>query len=268
MVIPLGAGPAGNGAGLAGLDQPTPQEVKDQWAKWWWLLLCINLVVCICRIVAGDVFGALITLILGYYCWFMVRSDCQNMSQHCLFLYGFLCTMLGVLDLITLCTFLNGRTSQKAMPVGTPTGAGNTQSINYVITIERHPFFDKDAGWLYNWQSAMMIAAPVVELLGALLCWLTYNTYTTSMFNDLDEEQGGFGGGGFGAGAGGRPGGYGGAGFAGGGRPGYGGYGGGAGYGGGNQRQQQPTFTGAGARLGSAGGPQLFQGQGQTLGSG
>mmetsp|Transcript_103490 Transcript_103490/g.179698 ORF Transcript_103490/g.179698 Transcript_103490/m.179698 type:complete len:260 (+) Transcript_103490:59-838(+) len=259
MVIPLGA--VGPGPGMGGLEQtPTPAEVKDRWAKWFYAVLFLNIAICIGRMIAADIFGALITLIQAYFCWFIVRNDCANMSQHCLFLFGFLCIMNGVLELVTLCTFLNGRTSQKATPVpAAAPGSGAGSTMNYMLTIERHPFFDASAGFKYNWQSAMMIASPLGALIGALVCYATYNTYQTSLFEEPEDGQAGFGGGGpaRGFGGGGFNQGYGAQG-----RGGYGGgYGGGNSYGGTGQGTQGRAFTGSSGRVG------LFEGQGHTLGN-
>lgn len=280
MVIPLGGMGGGGGAGM--MEQPTPEAVKDRWAKWWYALFFLNIVVGVLRMVAADVFGGLISVLLAYFCYFMFRNDCANMSQQCLFLFGFLCTMNGVLELITLLTFVGGRSQQSTTPVtgGSAPGApgihgghggalaGGT-TTSYMVTIEKRAFFQSGAGFQYNLQSAMMIASPVSALLGAFLCYSSYHTYTTSMFEDV-EGQGDLGAGGYGGGYGanGGGGGYGGGGGGnfGGGRPGGGGYNGGGGQQGGGR-----PFTGGGGRVGgNNGGPslQLFQGQGQTLGSG
>mmetsp|Transcript_69985 Transcript_69985/g.121108 ORF Transcript_69985/g.121108 Transcript_69985/m.121108 type:complete len:279 (+) Transcript_69985:56-892(+) len=277
MVIPLGAGPGGaggmGGMGGLGMDQATPAALKERWAPWWWVLLVVNLLVCVMRMVAADIFGGLITLIMAYFCWFMLRNDCANMSQHCLFLFGFLCVMNGMMELITLFMVVGGRTERKTTPVNPGAGASGSipghngayaspsDSMKYMITIEKHPLFDPTAGFHYNLQSAAMIASPIAGLLGALLCWLSYQTYTTSLFSDPDENQGGFGGGA----GGGYGGGYGAGGYGGN----RGGFGGGGNYGGSGGGR---AFTGSGNRLGGGGGSgntglRLFEGSGQTLGS-
>lgn len=259
MVIPLG--PMGGAAG--GLDTPmvpTPAVVKERWSKWWWVLFSLNIFVCVGRLLAADVFGALVTGLTAFICYYMVNNDCANMSQYCILLFGFLCLINGILDLVNLAGNAQGRETRKASP---PTSQGDlssgSQSTTVVITTTKHPFFDPTGGFLYNAQSVMMIVSPVAALLGAFLSWLTYSSFTTSLFAEPAEN-------------GGSQGGFGGYGTAYGGAPGGGGY-----YSGASGTAGGPAFTGSagpaggGRPLGSvaaAAPPRLFEGSGQRLGSG
>merc|ERR1711879_1016043 len=117
----------------------------------------------------------------------MFRNDCANMTQQCLSLFGFLCMMNGILELITLLTFVGGRAERHTSPVAGKqgvhgAGGATSTSYKYMVTIDKRPFFDGPSGFQYNLQSAMMIASPSSELLGAFLCYQAYNTYTSSMF--------------------------------------------------------------------------------------
>merc|ERR1719329_502243 len=116
------------------------------------------------------------------------------MSQYCILLFGFMCLMNAVLEFVTLASCLSGR--QTSRTVSEPTVGGT--STSYTVTIDKHPFFDKTAGWFYNQQSSMMIACPVAGFLGAALAYFCYNAFPSSIFAD-DGSGGGeaqnFGGG-------------------------------------------------------------------------
>merc|ERR1719199_739585 len=146
--------------------------------------------------------GGLLSAIMAGICWYMVTNDCARMSQYRILLFGFICIMNGVLELVTLCQILqmggrNMRTqSQTTTNPGTST-SGATTAIT--VTIAHHPFFDTSAGFLYNQQSFMMIASPVVALIGAALAYFCYNAFPTSLFDEgdgggNDEEARHFGG--------------------------------------------------------------------------
>merc|ERR1719450_2088687 len=94
--------------------------------------------------------------------------------------------MNSVLEFITLGSMVSGR--QTSSTQGHPTNNGT--STSYTVTVEKHPFFDPTQGWLYNQQSAMMIASPVVGLLGALLAYNCYNSFPTSLCSDDGSGSG------------------------------------------------------------------------------
>merc|ERR1719440_991891 len=50
--------------------------------------------------------------------------------------------------------------------------------------------FDSQAGFMYNFQSALMIVYPLLDLTGVLLAVLTYNKFDTSLFDIDDHEWG------------------------------------------------------------------------------
>merc|ERR1719230_974909 len=95
------------------------------------------------RIVAGDGFGALAVVLVACIAWYMVRDNCSQMSQSCVMMFGMMCTIQTVFEVINLATNAGGRKTT-------------------TTTVVTHPFFDEAQGWHYNFQSAMMVAAPVV----------------------------------------------------------------------------------------------------------
>merc|ERR1719454_1048997 len=163
----------------------------------------LYILVCIGRMVATDIFGGLLSALMAGIAYYMVSNDCQKMTQYCVMMFGFLCMMNTILEFVTLASCLAGRQTSSTQTVPTQ----NATQTSYTVTIEKHPFFDKSAGWFYNQQSAMMIVCPLAAFIGAMVAYFSYNAFPTSLFN---EEGGGgeaqnFGGGrlggGFGSGA-------------------------------------------------------------------
>merc|ERR1719433_814051 len=187
-------------------------------------------------------------------------------TRSCMFTFGLMCFMQAVFELIPLLMSIGGRTTRTTevsreggQHSGGMQGGHGTHTVSqtYTTTIKTTPFFDESLGWHYNFQSWMMIIAPIVMFLAAWLANVTYQAYPRSLFDDLGEQQS-FGGpqgnpygGGYGGGGGyGRGGGYGGN--AGGYGGGYGQSGGGAPYGGGGggpplgrPQPQGPVFSGS-----------------------
>lgn len=273
MVIPLGG--FGGGGGLEMQDPEPPPKLRNQYYIWWWLLAGLLVIDGIGCAIAVEIFKAIIVLIVAFWAYYMVKDNCQKMSQQCIFSYGLMCAMQGVFEFIFLCMSLPGRSTRTtttnppndgghAPPSGNPFMGphGGARSSSYTVTIKTIPFFSEEQGWYYNFQSGMMIANVVVFLLGAILCKVCYAEFTSSMFADNGDEGQAFGS---------SPYGYGGGGFGGGGAAGYSGSGGYAGGGGGGGR-----FSGAspgvqgqtGGRSGnSANSRLLFGGTGQRLGN-
>lgn len=250
--------------GMGPADVEVPDEIKQGYKCRWWFMSLLLIATAIGTFISAiNVVGGLIILCIGIWAWYMVKDDCQNMSQYCMFTFGMMCAMQTIFELIPLLMSLGGRTtrSTEVHPLETSgggvQGGHGTQTVtqSYSTTVKTTPFLDDSLGWHYNFQSYMMIITPIVMLLGALLAKATYENYPRSLFeDDLDYERqslsnqqqraGGYGGGGGGYGGGG--GGGGGAPMAGGGRP-VGGGGGGRPLGGG---PQQPMFSGQGQTLG------------------
>jgi len=256
------------GGGLS--NQEVPDELKEgKFRCLWWCLFTTCFLTMVGTFVALNVFGGLVFLILTIWSYYMVKNNCAEMSQYCMFSFGLMCAMQAIFELITLCMSVGGRRTESTVggpsqgggmhgPGGAPGAYGtHTRTDSYTTTIVTKPFFDEASGWHYNLQSAMMIVGLVVMLLGALLAKYTYGSYPNGLFEEPAESQQEsqqLGGGG---GAYNRQGG--GGGYGGGGGGGYHNYqtGGNRAPAGGNQTGNQPRSQQ----------PAMFGGSGQTLGS-
>mmetsp|Transcript_14773 Transcript_14773/g.29123 ORF Transcript_14773/g.29123 Transcript_14773/m.29123 type:complete len:258 (+) Transcript_14773:70-843(+) len=257
MLFPMG--------GLA-MEEEVPDEVKHGYTRRWWFVTLLLITTAIGMFVAYNVFGGFIALVIGIWAWCMVKDNCKGMTQSCMFSFGLMCFMQAVFELIQLLMNVGGRVQRTTEVTGDPHAGGSmhhgghgthTVSRTYTTTIRKTPFFDESQGWHYNFQSYMMIAAPIVMFLAAWLAHATYQAYPRSLF-EADVEQQSFGGpyqrgGGYGGGYGGGGGGYGGGGGSFG-QPGGAPYGGG---GGGRPLGRPQPAVGT-----------VFGGQGQTLGRG
>mmetsp|Transcript_46466 Transcript_46466/g.104431 ORF Transcript_46466/g.104431 Transcript_46466/m.104431 type:complete len:259 (+) Transcript_46466:82-858(+) len=257
MVIPFG--------GLMLQDVATPPVIKEVHSRRWWAFAAFLAVLCVFDIIAVDIFGAIFDAIMCGIVWYMLRHECQNMSQYCLLLFGLMCLIQAVFGIIALIGSVNGRRSEhtSAMPLA-------QNKMTYTTVVETHPFFDPAMGFRYNTQSAVRIATPVMMLAGTVLAYLSYSCFPTSAFGD-DDGMGGTGGS---EPLGGRLGGYGG--YPQGGNQGGGYYGTNGNSGvrpfegrghvvGSGAPSQRTSDTAAGAPRPS--GPRLFEGSGQRLGS-
>jgi len=239
----------GGPMGMDELEVEVPGVVKETHQKYWWVIFSLTLMVAVMDVFAADIFGTLFMGLMAFVVWYMVSSNCKNMSQYCLMLFGMMCLIQAVFDLITVLTMVGGRTvANKTITSSTsPDGGSTTQTIT--INEEKHTFFDQSMGLTYNMQSAVRIASPATMGLATLLSYWTYCAFPLGLFEAAGQadERGGFGGA-----AGGRAGGGG-----------FSGYGGASGtMGGGRTIQGGVVQNGGQAR-----GGHLWEGQGQRLGS-
>lgn len=244
MVVPLGGMGGGGMGGLMPEDAGgPPQVVKDYHSKYWWFLLFLLVCVCAAEFAAMDIFDAVFTGLLGVCVWYMVKKDCSQMSQYCLMMFGIMCAIQSVFELISLVSSLGGRKTSH-----TVTKSLSDSSTSYTTVVETHPFFDQTQGLQYNIQSAVKIVSPATMVIACILCWFTYRAYPTSLFSTGDEENEALPGSRLGGGYGG----------------GYGGGGGGPQYGS-QQTEDRPT---AGSVFGRSAqpAPRVFEGAGHRLG--
>lgn len=216
--------------------QPPPQSVKDTYAIWWWLYLVLCIATVVGEILSQDVFGVLMMLLISGIVWYMVKDDCRQMTQYCVFMFGFMCSIQCIFDTVMLVVSVGGRRTRHVEEKRI-----SENKVSYTTVIDTHPFFDDSQGFVYNAQSWMMIVSAVMMFLGAILAYSTYNAFPASLFDEEPQERDLFAD---------RP------------RGGGGGYGGGGPGGGGNRFEPAPrrnqqngpgfrTFDGQGRRLGS-----------------
>jgi len=161
-------------------DSPAPDVVKEYYYKWWWAYFGMLLLVCAGKGGGGDLAGALNTGVIAFVVWYVTRHDCEKMSQCCVLFIGLLTSFNFMVELLNVSASLAGRETRIINCEDDPT-KGSTVCT---ITIERHPFFDKSQGNLYNWQSIMLCVSPIAQLIGSILCHITYMEYPNSLFSD------------------------------------------------------------------------------------
>mmetsp|Transcript_31908 Transcript_31908/g.72504 ORF Transcript_31908/g.72504 Transcript_31908/m.72504 type:complete len:246 (+) Transcript_31908:140-877(+) len=162
-----------------------PSIVKDEYAKWWWALLAFLSVVSIGRIVAADVFGALISGIIAFTAWYMVRENCAQMSQYCVMMFGLCCALQAIFEVIAVAMIVSGRSTERT--TRTPV---SPSKVTYTTVVETHPFFDTTMGWHYNFQSGMKIVTAFSMIVAAMLSHVTYNVFPSALFSDGGSADG------------------------------------------------------------------------------
>lgn len=164
MVLPLPLADIGSGGTV-------PEEIKGPQAKWWWGVGITFGLVGVARFVTLDVFGALISGLMAFLVYYLRKDGCKNLPRF-IMLFGILCAFDAFFELLPLLQSVGGRVSRKIEPQAMePDGSKQTFSI----TLETHPFFEKKMGWMYNVQSAAMIASPLAFLWGACLARSAYD---------------------------------------------------------------------------------------------
>jgi uncharacterized membrane protein YeiB len=203
VLMPMG--PMGGGG--MGMDMPVPEVVREKHAKFWWAFFALILASLVVELLAIDVFGVLFAALMAFIVWYMVKNQCRNMSQYCLFIFGVMCLIEALFELLTLATVVGGRDSSATTESTSKDDEGNTV-IYYTTTVTETSFFDWSQGVTYNAESIGYILSPSVMVVGAVLCYYAYNAYDTSLWGD-DLEDGrmddwdnrrGMGGGGGGGG--------------------------------------------------------------------
>merc|ERR1719198_292742 len=143
--------------------------------------------------------GAVVIFGLGFFTYFMTKSDCNYMTPQCLIFVG-LCAFVELcFHLVSLFHSLAGHTERYATtikdvpPFSFMDAHGHKGGVPIIISTH-FGFFDSRMGWNYNLQSATLIITPVVLLLTTLLCYQSYKEFP-SPFDDPEDgwPQGGFG---------------------------------------------------------------------------
>eukprot|EP00746_Dinoflagellata_sp_MGD_P001171 gnl/MRDRNA2_/MRDRNA2_102174_c0_seq1.p1 gnl/MRDRNA2_/MRDRNA2_102174_c0~~gnl/MRDRNA2_/MRDRNA2_102174_c0_seq1.p1 ORF type:complete len:232 (-),score=39.32 gnl/MRDRNA2_/MRDRNA2_102174_c0_seq1:112-807(-) len=158
MLFPM---PLTGGLGLGGA---VPEGIRNQ-AKWWWLLASAFMIVCTARFISLDVFGSLISGLMVFLVYYMLKDECKNLPRFVV-MFGMLCAFNAFFELLPLMQALGGRVSRKVTPGQLHASTGKQ---TFSVTVETHPFFDPSQGWMYNLQSSAMIASPLCFLWGICL---------------------------------------------------------------------------------------------------
>ncbi|CAE7461905.1 unnamed protein product [Symbiodinium natans] len=173
MVIPLGAEPPA----------AIPEVVKTRHVYGWYLVLLLLAGLAMAQVAAGDAFAGLIFLIMAGFVIYLVQDACKHMTMYCLFMLGIMATFQCFFDTLALMSVLGGRETSVSSVQGTE------DNVTVITRITEHPFFDKSMGQQYNTQSGVILASPLVMLLLASMCYLSYNAFSESLF-DHDDEAG------------------------------------------------------------------------------
>lgn len=162
--------------------------VREASTTLWWCLLVTFILIGVARFATGDVFGGIISWWMGYWAWHLTRGRCRRMTQHCVLLFGTMCLFELLVDIVNLLSCISGR-SEEVTKMAPEEEKGGTHFNEYMVTVVRYSFFDARQGFLYNFQSVMMILITLSDLFGAFCSWYSYNCFTTSIFDDGGDEE-------------------------------------------------------------------------------
>lgn len=180
MVVPLGQ--------VAAHDVEIPPVVKEIHSWWWWTVLAIFISCAVGDAISGDIYNTFIVGLISCWIIYITKDSCAAMTQPCLLALGAMTSLQAFLEL----TSISG-----------PILHGRTANLPGQAEMETHAFFDGKVGWRYNLQSAMILAQPVVMIIGALMSKASYMEFPTTLAQALqlggenrgmgDMEQGGYG---------------------------------------------------------------------------
>jgi len=185
VMMPVG----GMAGGLNMMFMEVPAVIRQAHAKYWWMLLVLQLVTVAVELIASDVFGVLFCGAIAFCIWYMVRGSCQNMTQYCLFMFGLMCFIEALFEIITLGTVIGGRSSATTTRSIRRDG---THTVSYTTVVNVTPFFDWGQGLTYNAESFGYLLSPATMVIGAILSCCSYYAYPVGMWG-TDLEGGGDG---------------------------------------------------------------------------
>jgi hypothetical protein len=178
MVLPLG--PMGMGMGFGAFGVAAPPVIKDYYAKYWWFMAALLFGICFCEIIAMEIFDAIFSCILLAMVIVMAKNDCDQMSPHCLAMFGIICAVQAIFETIALLGSVHGR--RISHTIRSPI---DKSEMTMTTTIEMHPFFDPSETLVYNMQSAIKIAYPAAMVFGTILCYVSYKAFDSAV-GDLE----------------------------------------------------------------------------------
>jgi len=185
-------GPMGGPMGAlgGGLHTEVPAVIKQKHAKYWWMLFVLQLATVVVELVASDVFGVIFSGAIAFCIWYMVRGSCRNMTQYCLFMFGLMCLIEALFEIITLGTVIGGRSSATTT---LSVSEDVTHTVSYTTVVDTTPFFDWGQGLTYNAESLAYLLSPATMAIGAIISYCSYCAYPVGMWGDTDLEDGGNG---------------------------------------------------------------------------
>jgi len=147
---------------------PPPQEVLDKRPSWIFLAVLI-VGIAIFRFVTVDLVGGILGVLMFSMTWMMISDGMVEMQRYA-FVFGALCMLCVLFDLVPLLTSLDGRSEVTYQPVSrSHTSSGF--SVMYSAIVKTTPLFDPSQGFVYNATSAVMILSPLTMMLGAYLAF-------------------------------------------------------------------------------------------------
>lgn len=190
-----------------GMDEvAVPDVVKEKHAPWWWSLLAALTVLLVVQCVGLEICDAIFSIILAVITYYMIQSRCKNMSKCCIMLFGIICVVQAIFEIVALFSAIGGRKIKHTQlsggdqpatrivpmhggaygPMGIAS-ANNNQLVSNVV-IESHPFFDKSMGMAYNVKGVCMILGPLVMIMATYLSYWTYKAMPD--YDEGDHEAG------------------------------------------------------------------------------
>lgn len=168
-------------------DGTTPLVIKEKHIYFWVALLVLFLVSAVVQFVVGgvEIGSAMQSGIMAYFIYWMIQDGCAKMTQQCLLLVGMCCFMNFVLEGLRLGGVASGRRDERIHRIDAQ--SGNLKGVDtetFTVTIQTRPLFDNSMGALYNLQSAMYIASPVMYFLATWMSHVSYNAYPNSLFQE------------------------------------------------------------------------------------
>jgi len=146
---------------------PPSQAVLDQRPHWLFLAFALGATLLL-RMVACDILGGLLCGLLLLLAALVMRDGMSGLPKFGL-LFGMMCGVNCIFYLLPLIGgVVSGRSERRIAPVEA-VRYKDMHQLTYTLTVRTTPFFDADAGILYNVQSVGMLMMPLCMLLGAYL---------------------------------------------------------------------------------------------------
>eukprot|EP00933_Yihiella_yeosuensis_P072114 TRINITY_DN8041_c0_g1_i1.p1 TRINITY_DN8041_c0_g1~~TRINITY_DN8041_c0_g1_i1.p1 ORF type:complete len:219 (+),score=22.67 TRINITY_DN8041_c0_g1_i1:128-784(+) len=160
---------------------PPPQAIIDQ--LWLWKILITGFIASfVLQLLTLDVAAATMSLLLICFGVIMLQDGMEKMSKYVL-IYGVLCGINLLFDLLPLVSALEGRVTRTSRMRSPPTidRIDGSETTTYTLTTKLTPFFDSRLGFSYNAQSMIMLLSPICMVLGVYLASTAQNEIQRSM---------------------------------------------------------------------------------------